>query len=447
MSKLKLPNVTLLGIDCVNVERLACAMDVSQKDIEFGAVKLLTSLPTEDSRKIGITHIGSIEDLSVFCIKNLHTYVDTEYVLLVQYDGFVLNPDSWTNEFLQYDYIGAPLWAVKELRTPGSPLFVGNGGFSLRSRKFLEISTRLANEGEIVKFHPEDIALCVWYKDLLEKEGIVFAPVDLAMKFSVVEDHGVYEKPFGFHGLFNKNMDTLIQKYPNFPVEMYLSRRRGKLLDKITKIFEEVAAEGHVLGSVARGDSDIFSDLDVWLTFEDRNVKEVFENRLEYYSQIGDVVHVCEPPQNAPINGIQSFVLYKTKVGLIPVDYYLCPQSTSFVTKESKKLFGSIDLSIGETGLNPQKISVPESYRIDFLICFIFNSIKKIIRKDEQALDALFQQYEYLKDRYNIDVEPLIEQGHTFTTLEKVIENISKIADEKQNRTLVEISNFIKQVK
>ena len=155
MEKLRLPNITLLGIDCVNVERLQCALDVSQKEIEFGAVKLLSSLPTDYKRLVKIPHINSIEDYSRFCAVELKNYVETKYVLLVQYDGFVLNPKSWTNEFLKYDYIGAPWlvadWSVKNFNFPVS-LFgktvVGNGGFSLRSKKFLETSARLVQEVE-----------------------------------------------------------------------------------------------------------------------------------------------------------------------------------------------------------------------------------------------------------------------------------------------------------
>lgn len=58
--KLNLPNITLLGIDCVNVERLQAAMDVCEKDIQFGAAKLLNSLPSTDKRRVEIPHIASL---------------------------------------------------------------------------------------------------------------------------------------------------------------------------------------------------------------------------------------------------------------------------------------------------------------------------------------------------------------------------------------------------
>lgn len=466
MSKINLQNVTLLGIDCVNSERLAEAMNVSQKDIEFGAVKLLTSLPTNDSRKIEIPHIGSINEFSRFCIEELYKYVNTDYVLLVQYDGFVLNPESWTDEFLKYDYIGAPWlvadWSVRDFNFPESllgTLVVGNGGFCLRSKKFLETSARLSSEGKIPKLNPEDVAMCVWYRDVFENEGIQFAPSELAEKFSIEGTDHVYEKQFGFHGFSWTDIDVWIDQHPEHSLivgsfkKAQISRfhsslilERENTLVKIKKVFEPHAIEGHVLGSVARRDSDPYSDLDVWLTFTDEDFPKDLEKRLKLYKEIGQVIHICEPPQNAPTNGVFTSVLYKTSKRLLIVDFYLCPQSTSFTTAESKKLFGDIELPIGETGLNSQKIAVAETHRIDFFICFIFNSIKKIVRKSENALGAVFKEYEYLNERYGIATEPLSNKENTFVALKAVVEKTIKVSNEKQTKVLNEILKFIIEV-
>ena len=55
-------------------------------------------------------------------------------MLIIQHDGFILNHKAWDNEFLNYDYIGAPVyWMGNKL------IEVGNGGFSLRSKKLLKI--------------------------------------------------------------------------------------------------------------------------------------------------------------------------------------------------------------------------------------------------------------------------------------------------------------------
>lgn len=221
MEKIKLPNVTLLGIDCVNVERLIEAMNVSQENIEFGSVKLLTSLESEDSRKIKIPHISSVEEYSLFCIKELHKYVETDFVILIQYDGFVINSNAWTNDFLKYDYIGAP-WLVGSWLSNHFPeelngkLVVGNGGFSLRSKKFLETSNRLYELGKIPKVQPEDVAVCIWYRNEFENEGIQFAPVEIAKKFSIEGEEELYENQFGSHGFWCKNLNdwfTSKEKY------------------------------------------------------------------------------------------------------------------------------------------------------------------------------------------------------------------------------------------
>ncbi len=223
----KLSNVTLMGIDCVDVERLQKALDISSRGIEFAEVKLLTSLPTSDPRKVEIPHIGSIEAFSAFCINDLYKYVDTDFVLLVQGDGFVINPSSWEDEFLKYDYIGAP-WIVTDwqIRTHDFPkdsfgkIMVGNGGFSLRSRKFLETSAGLSKESAFPKLHPEDVVLCVWYRDKLEAEGIKFAPPEVALRFSIESSRQKYDNQFGFHDFtktFKKPyLQKLIHEHPEW---------------------------------------------------------------------------------------------------------------------------------------------------------------------------------------------------------------------------------------
>ncbi len=466
--KLKLPNVTLLGVDCVNVERLQRAMDVCQKDIDFGAVKLLTSLPTDDKHLVKIPHIGSVQEYSRFCVEELVKYVDTDYVLLVQYDGFILNPSAWADEFLKYDYIGAPWlvanWSIRDFNFPTHLLgteVVGNGGFSLRSKKFLEVSAKLMREGKIPQIHPEDVSLCVWHKDLLDAEGVLIAPVELARRFSIEKDDDadVYDTQFGFHGFSWTNIDTWIDKHPEYPliVDDYrkarlsrlhriLTRTREQALTNAQKFFQDKAIEAHAFGSVARRDSDPYSDLDVWFTFKDTDIEDVLEKRLNYYSQIGEIIHVCEPPQNSPVNGIHSFVLYKTYAGLLQVDFYLCPESSSFVTEDSKKLFGNIKLPIGKLGLNPQKISVPDSYRIDFIITFIFIAIKNLKRNDDNSLHQLLSEYKNLSERYSITVEPMTDKENSFATLRQIITNVAKVADTKQQVVLTKISEFIDQV-
>jgi predicted nucleotidyltransferase len=222
---------------------------------------------------------------------------------------------------------------------------------------------------------------------------------------------------------------------------------RGKLIEKIITVFKPIAAEGHLFGSVARGNTDAFSDIDVWLVFKDEDIDTVFNNRFEYYAKISEVIHVVEPPQNAPINGIQSAVLYKVNDNLCIVDYSLCPLSTAYIVKDNKKLFGEIELPLGEAGFNPQKVIVSESYRIDFFISIIFNGIKKIVRKDVDGFAHIIKEYNYLNVRYNINVPALENTEPQFDTLVQIINNIESFADDKQKNALNEIKKFLIKVK
>jgi hypothetical protein len=174
-----------VGIDCADVKRLLNAMEVCTHYCKFGKVKLLTSLGGHTK----IPHIGNVEQYSKFIIKDLVSYVDTEFCLICQHDGFVLNPDAWNNKFLEYDYIGAP-WNHMGF-------VVGNGGFSLRSKKFLEKSSELVFE----EYNAEDMKCCLGIgRQLLEISGVKFAPYEIANTFSV---EGFWNGQFGYHNVLS----------------------------------------------------------------------------------------------------------------------------------------------------------------------------------------------------------------------------------------------------
>lgn len=162
---------------------------------------------------LGINQINlSIDcDYSFWILKNLKDYIQSDYTLIQQWDSCVINPNSWTDNFISYDYIGAP-W-----RTNNASSIVGNGGFSLRSGAFIEAcgSKDVINTIPIGKFilGNEDYHACFTCGNILHKKyGINFAPESVAMRFSVERfgpegfdpnDLSTY-KSFGFHGDFNR---------------------------------------------------------------------------------------------------------------------------------------------------------------------------------------------------------------------------------------------------
>ena len=89
--------------------------------------------------------IKNMKDYSRFMIYNLNEHVDSDFALTIQHDGFIINPNAWRDDFLDYDYIGAPWpWREQGFVTPfGEHISVGNGGFSLRSKKLLELPTKV----------------------------------------------------------------------------------------------------------------------------------------------------------------------------------------------------------------------------------------------------------------------------------------------------------------
>lgn len=215
---LKLNNVTLVSVTSVRVDRTIRALKYSSKDIEFADVILLTdkdvSEPGIKTIKINtLDYIG----YSHFIVYELHKHIDSDYALIIQDDGFVTDASKWNDEFLKYDYIGAPFKLPPDndtvsYRNPfGELMRVGNGGFSLRSKQLLSLPTKLDLEWkEYFGHYNEDGFFAVHNRHILEENGCVFAPVDVAARFSI--EHNVPEsvgETFGFHGKRNNNYNLI----------------------------------------------------------------------------------------------------------------------------------------------------------------------------------------------------------------------------------------------
>ena len=49
---------------------------------------------------------------SLFVMFSLHHFIESEFCLIVQEDGWVINGANWSASFFEYDYIGAPCHAA-----------------------------------------------------------------------------------------------------------------------------------------------------------------------------------------------------------------------------------------------------------------------------------------------------------------------------------------------
>jgi len=248
--KISLADITLIIIDCINLERAQIALDICQKNIRFGEVKLLTHFEDPDVlRIVKINKIDTIKKYSNFCLKELNNYIDTDYCLLIQYDGFILNPEKWTDKFLEYDYIGCvdTTKVNKELVTKEDDRLVGNGGFSLRSKKLLNILQN-TEEIDIEKSLDlgEDYIISSLYRDFLKGKGIRFAQKDIANLFATnTTDQSMNSKDaesFGFHGL-KMNLDYFLSNNPEFvTIKKYFKKEVGLLkyfYSRTLKLFDK----------------------------------------------------------------------------------------------------------------------------------------------------------------------------------------------------------------
>ena len=155
---------------------------------------------------------GDVYSMCRDCIGKLHQRVDTDYIMYVHPDGWALRPGL--EEFIgKYDYIGAPWipnredWITKILLRKRST--VGNGGFSLRSRKMFEIGAWYYHRR--YKLIPNCYLLHedIYFTNLLPsyeklyRDTIRIAPMQIAAEFSLEYHFELYEeigkKPLGFH--------------------------------------------------------------------------------------------------------------------------------------------------------------------------------------------------------------------------------------------------------
>jgi hypothetical protein len=214
-----LDNVTLFQLNGVDPEIGVKALKYSSRKINFAKTVLLsTRKPSNLTNDIEFYCVDEMDHTDSsrlhFGPDNFLKYIDTEYYLSIQTDGFVINPEMWTDEFLEYDYIGAPWPALSWC----SKNRVGNGGFRLESRKLLELCSRIKYD-EYNGMH-DDVLISNVCKEYFESHGCKFPSIELAARFSleleIPEVEHDLKKCFGFHGKHTqqaKNLCNMINDY------------------------------------------------------------------------------------------------------------------------------------------------------------------------------------------------------------------------------------------
>ena len=169
---LKLPDVTLVAIDTIEPQLTALALRDTLAQVEPASVVILsdTSIPYKLNHSYRLYLQPQKLNLEKVCRMRWYgvaRHITTSHILFIEWDGWVINADSWTDDFLQYDYIGAP-WPWHNANR------VGNGGFSLRSVKLLNL---LHDHPDYFLFNmPEDATICRNYRCQLEHRRHLASP-------------------------------------------------------------------------------------------------------------------------------------------------------------------------------------------------------------------------------------------------------------------------------
>lgn len=192
-----LPQVTLIALSGIGhkSDLNAYAVKKSCRGIQFGDVKY-----------IQLGKITSIETWNEAVIFDLPKYVETTHCLFVHGDGYVINPELWNPDWLNYDFIGAP-WPLPQddysyRDEEGDLVRVGNS-VSLRSKKLMDLVATRPMEYHYGN-NNEDGQICCWNRKWLESQGCKFAPLEVAVHFSkehIIDENRDIMNTFCFHSL------------------------------------------------------------------------------------------------------------------------------------------------------------------------------------------------------------------------------------------------------
>lgn len=199
-------------------------VEFATKNIKFGDIIEITPFGNITNYKFD----GKQSVYSKFCIKNLPYLIKTDYYLIQQWDGFIINPTLWDNEFFNFEYIGG-----------GHTLQCG--GFSLRRTKDMVYISDRVNDDNYDNENEDD-----FYSKFFCDKGLI-PPIDYRFKRpycweneknvgkSVTERFCSFITPnletFGFH--FSKSKFNFMEYYKY--IKMFTDDELTKIEDYLKK--------------------------------------------------------------------------------------------------------------------------------------------------------------------------------------------------------------------
>ena len=196
---LKLPDVTLVMVETREHALARMAIEDCLKVAEFGDLVIVTDKPAEFPFKATFKTVPDWPSKLGWSRSwwfDVPPLLKTSHTLNIQWDSWIWDASMWSDEFLKYDFIGAPWW-YKDGKN------VGNGGFSLVSTPLKRYIFDRRWEYPCDTAVDDDL-LCRTYRPRLEDAGFRWAPEPLAHDFAFECCRPSPDsRHFGFHAMFN----------------------------------------------------------------------------------------------------------------------------------------------------------------------------------------------------------------------------------------------------
>lgn len=206
---------------------------------------------------------------------------------------------------------------------------------------------------------------------------------------------------------------------------------RKQLLEKIIDTFKSSHPVAiHLFGSGQTGFKDEFSDIDIWITFEDNKINDILKQLNKIFKSIAPVLIRHHSKSWSPVGGSANSVIHDSQFGPYIVDYYISKPSETVI---------EINKNIHDSHTFRKDISL--------LVDLIFVSIKLIARKSDgdDFIKTLGTVHKDFRKKYGGRIKRR-QIRLTFKSDYRLLSDLYQIASKGQRRAISKIKRYAKEV-
>ena len=179
-------------------------------------------------------------------------------------------------------------------------------------------------------------------------------------------------------------------------------RERAALLRRVEQVIRRDCRvrAAWILGSVARGEDDALSDLDLFIVVADDSIAQFIDNRRVHAAEPARSLLLLDNLANAPAGGAYLLAMYEGKAGPQNIDWFWQAESMACRQDDGKILFDRAGLRaapVTQRGSTVHRSSVPPlgpnpsptdllTHKIAFFWAMSFVVAKYIARRDSESV-------------------------------------------------------------